>query len=373
MRRGSRSLFGHELHDYEIEVVPGLEEFVEEELEQLVHSGTDELVLMSRPRPGRVAIRYRGNPKRLNLLRSAVAVHIVEAFPFRHPRALLGHEHFARLLHVLRSAVSLEPGKGFATFRISAAGANSPTLVRLGAEIGQAIGLASVDSGGDLLVALRRPPDQSPGWQVVVRLSSRPLSARVWRECDLPGALNATVANVMVRMAHPRRDERFLNLACGSGTLIIERLALGPAELTVGNDTSDHALRCATTNVCASGYVRQVGLLKSDVGNLPLRSSSMDTLVVDLPYGMLVGTSEDVKKMYPSLVSEAARVAAPSASLVMITARTDFLQAVLNRQPRLWDPVRTLPLKIPFQSGYIGVHIFHVRRNTAQISEVASC
>ncbi len=356
---------GNEWRDYEIEVVPGLEEFVEEEL---VQAGLGEIVLVDRPLAGRVAIRFRGDPKRLNLLRSAVAVHIVEAFPIRHPRALLGHEHFTRLLTLLRNVAALDPGNSPTTFRISAAGSDSPTLVRLKAEIGRATGLAGVDAGGDLLVALRRPPDRSAGWQVLVRTSSRPLSARDWRVCDMPGALNATVANVMVRLAKPRRDEHFLNLACGSGTLLIERLALGPAELAIGNDTSDDALRCAMSNLGASGLIQAVGLLKGDVGNLPLPSSSIDTLVVDLPYGMLVGSSEDVKRMYPALVSEAARVAASSASLVMITARKDLLQTVLDRQPRLWDPVRTISLKIPFKSGYIGAHIFHLRRNATQAS-----
>lgn len=373
MRRGSRlgapsgedrqrSAPGSAWPVYEIEVIPGLEPFVEEELRELAGSAADGLSLQDRPHQGRIAIRYRGDPKRLGLLRSAIAVHMVETFAIRNPRALLGHEHFTRLLGILRRVIPLDSGQRLATFRLSAAGSDSPTLLRLKGELGQAMGLASVDSGGDLLIALRRSPDPSQGWQVLVRTSMRPLSARSWRVCDMPGALNATVANVMVRLAGPRPDERFLNLACGSGTLMIERLALGPAASTIGNDITNDALRCSIANVEASGQREKVNLLKADAGNLPLRSSSIDTLVADLPYGMLVGSSDDVKRMYPALVTEAARVAAPAASLVVITTRKDLFHSALDRHPGLWELLRTVPLRIPFKSGYIGAHIFHVRR-----------
>ena len=63
--------------------------------------------------------------------------------------------------------------------------------------------------------------------------------------CDLRGALNASVAYVMATLAEPHRTERFVNLLCGSATLLIERLSLGPARLALGVDSSEPALACA--------------------------------------------------------------------------------------------------------------------------------
>jgi 23S rRNA G2445 N2-methylase RlmL len=168
----------------------------------------------------------------------------------------------------------------------------------------------------------------------------------------------------MVRLARPRPDERILNLACGSGTLLIERLALGRAALTLGNDISDDALKCSAANLAASGQSANVNLLKADAGKLPLRSSSIDTLVADLPFGMLVGSGDDVKRLYPTVIAEAARIAAPHASLVVITARKDLLLSALDRHPGLWELVQTVPLRIPFKSGYIGANIFHAQRTS---------
>ena len=45
------------------------------------------------------------------------------------------------------------------------------------------------------------PTDE--GWEALVRLTPRPLSARPWRVCNLPGALDATAAHAMARLSAP--------------------------------------------------------------------------------------------------------------------------------------------------------------------------
>src|SRR5438046_2091478 len=77
------------------------------------------------------------------------------------------------------------------------------------------------------------------GWEALVRLTPRPLAARAWRVCNLPGALDATAAHAMARWSTRAPDERLVNLACGSGTLLVERLALGPAAVALGVDRDE--------------------------------------------------------------------------------------------------------------------------------------
>lgn len=62
------------------------------------------------------------------------------------------------------------------------------------------------------------------GWDVLVRLSTFPLSARSWRAEGYHAAVNATVAAAMVRLSQPRSGDRVVNLMCGSGTILVERL-----------------------------------------------------------------------------------------------------------------------------------------------------
>lgn len=357
--RRSASFSAQEWRDYEIEVIAGLEAFAEQEIRATLRESAQ---VVGRPTEGRIAIRYRGSPRALNDLRSVVAAYVVETFDVPRPRALLGDEHFRRLQQVLQTILALYPPGTFATFHVSAAGTDSPVMVRLKAELSRSLGLSSTTGPSHLLLSVRRPPERAPGWQVLARTSPRPPAARAWRVCDLPGALNATVANVMVRLANPTRNERFLNLACGSGTLLIERLELQPARTAIGLDVSERALDCARANLEASGHGHEAQLLQGDARFLPLASASVDALVADLPYGMLIGTRTENQHLYPAILAEAARVAVDWATLVAITADRKSFAAALDQTSPQWHLARTIPLKIPFQSGYIRPSIYVLHR-----------
>jgi tRNA (guanine6-N2)-methyltransferase len=347
---------------FEIEVIPGLEEFAIQEILQRFPRATEPERL---PREGRLGLRIAADLKRLNQLRSVVAVHAVELFDLPRPKALLGHQNLERLLGVARGILSAYPAGAFSTFRISAAGADSPVFTRLKAEIATQLGLTNNDREGDLLFTVRRPPPGQSGWEVLIRTSPRPLAARSWRVCDLPGALNASVAHVMITLAKPRDDDVFVNICCGSGTLMIERLNVGPAKSVIGYDVDQRALDCARENLKASGQGGEAQLVLHDARHLPLPSSSVQTIVADLPYAMLVGSGVENRIAYPEILKEAARVAQPDASFVLITTQRQLMAETLENLAQQWRCVRTIPIKIPFQSGSITPSIYLLDRKAA--------
>ena len=347
------------LSAFEIEVIPGLEEFAIQEIRQRFRLRVEPDRL---PREGRLSLRAPADLKRLNQLRSVVAVYAVELFDLPRPKALLGHQNLERLLALAREIVAAWPAGTFRTFRISAAGADSLVFTRLKAEIASQLGLTSHDREGDLLLTFRRPPSGGSGWEILVRTSPRPLSARAWRVCDLPGALNASVASVMVSLAQPRDDEVFVNVCCGSATLMIERLNLAPAKLLIGYDIDPGALDCARANLRASGHSDAARLVRHDARQLPLPSGSVRIIVGDLPYGLLVGSGVENRILYPEILKEAARVAEPGASCVLITTQYRLMADTLQNLAEQWHCVRTLPIKIPFQSGFIAPSIYLLRR-----------
>jgi 23S rRNA G2445 N2-methylase RlmL len=289
-------------------------------------------------------------------------VHAVVAFDVPRPRALLGQMHMDRLLSFLRETIELHPPGGFATFRLSAAGADSPILNRLGDAIGTALALERVASAGHLLAALRRGP---AGWELLVRLTPRPLSARQWRLCNLPGALDATIAHAMVRLARPRPEERFVNLACGSGTLLVERLALGPAAAMSGVDLDPAALACAARNLAASGARAQ--LAQADLSALPLPAASYDTAAVDLPYGMLMGHPIDNRRTYRAALREGARVVRSGGQLVAITASWRLFEALLAEHATTWQLVSRLRLRVPSARGELRPVVYLLRRTERDV------
>jgi 23S rRNA G2445 N2-methylase RlmL len=204
---------------------------------------------------GYEAIRfgYGGDLRLLLSLHTVHAAYLVSRFAVPRPRGLLADAHMRALTEQIAMVRALLPREAYRTLHVSAAGADSPVLLRLKEELAQRAGLAVAAGDGDLLVRLRRPPGGGDGWEALVRLTPRPLSARAWRVCNPPGALNAAVAHAMVLLSDPRANDVFLNVGCGSGTLLIERLTCRGARRVVGCDTSPAALDCARANIAAAG------------------------------------------------------------------------------------------------------------------------
>ncbi len=348
---------------YELEVIPGLAEFARAELQETIRAR-----LLPSAREDRVCFYYTGKPRKLLRLRQAVAVHVVKHFAIPRPKALLGHQNLESLLAMIKGSLALHAPGSFETFRISAAGSDSSVFARIKAEIEARTGLQHTQEAGHLLLAVRRPQRLAPtatGWEAALRLSPRPLSARAWRVCDMPGALNATIASVMLRLTRPAPDDYVVNLACGSGTLLIERLALGPARRAIGCDLDAGALACAQENLAASGYASAVTLARCDVGRAPLPGGCATMVCVDLPFGMLVGTHQANERLYPRVLAEAGRLAAARGMMAAITQELRLFERVVAAQGDCWELVRTVPIKLPANTrdGYIRPRIYLLQRH----------
>ncbi len=260
----------------------------------------------------------------------AAAVYLVQHFAIPRPQALLGHQHFTQLTRLISSVRSMRPAGTFQSFRISAAGSHSSVFQRIKDEIAQATGLRYDEDEAQLMLRVRKAELHPQGWEVLLRLTPRPLSARDWRVCNFEGALNATIASAMIEVTQPQPDDRVFNLMCGSGTLMIERLRRAPAAAVGGCDTDLLALRCATDNLAAAGFSEDAELLEMDAAALPLPDACIDVLCGDLPWGGLVGSHEGNLKLYPKVLAEAARIAVPGARAVFITHEIHLMERLLR-------------------------------------------
>jgi tRNA (guanine6-N2)-methyltransferase len=346
----------------ELETLVGLETFAVDEVSQRLSATLRPLRGGGAARPGRLAFALRTRTpalRSLHALRSVVATHVVESFDVPRPRALLGQAHFSRIVDLVASIVSAHPRGTFETLRVSAAGAESSVLTRFKNELSEAFGLSVTNVGGDLLVALRH----GVGWEVLVRTSPRPLSAREWRVCDFPGALNATAAHAMARLSRPVADETFVNVACGSGTLLVERLALGaPPRAALGYDVDEPTLDCARANLDASGYARHVSVERRDARTLPQADGSVRSVVADLPYAMLVGSAEANVELYPALLREAARVLEPGGRLVLVTTQTRLLERVAAALGDVLRVERVVRFSVPRERAAINPRVWVLER-----------
>ena len=337
-------------YDLEAEVIAGLEDLASAELGRICSAVTT-------IRPGVLRCRFSGRLGDLLKLRLVVAVYVLRFFDVPRPKALLGHQHFTVLLDTIRAIQSLDKSR-FKTLRLSAAGEDSVVLTRLRDELAAKAGLKPTTEEGDMLLRLRRA---GSGWELLARISPRPLSARAWRVCNLPGALNATVAAAMIALTDPQPGDFFLNLAAGSGTFLIERLAAGPARLVVGCEIAGDALACAYQNLAAAQVGKRISLAQANVKALPLPDKVADALVADLPFGNLVGSHSDNAVLYPALLAEAARVAKPGARMALISHEIRLMERLVAENTA-WTLQSSRRITLPFKAGGVNPAIFVLNR-----------
>lgn len=315
---------------YEAVVAEGLEQIARQEL--AVHL-EKRVTLHRMPKtggdPGVFRFDYLGGLRALLRMRTIQSIYLVRHYAVPRPRALLGDAHFRQLQADIALIQDIHPPSAFKTFHISAAGEESSVMQRLRDEIGRRTGLQPDSEEGDLLIRLRKASYGPEGWEVLLRISPRPLNTRAWRVCNLEGALNATVAHTMALMTDPQPFDVFLNLACGSGTLLIERLACAPVKQAIGCDTSAEALACAGENIKAAKLTDKIELQSWDARDLPLEDASVDALCADLPFGHLVGSHQENVALYPAILAEAARVARPGALFSLISHEIKLMEDLL--------------------------------------------
>jgi tRNA (guanine6-N2)-methyltransferase len=315
-------------------------------LEALVPGGLEEVTVREfvrrLPRPasiirinhGSVLLQYPGDFQELLQLRTVTSLYMVLPFAVPRPRALLGDETFTRIIESIQKVLKLHQSGSFRSLHLSAAGARSQVMQRLTAAIAAATQLEATDGQADLHLRVR-PGSANAGWEILIRLSPRPLSSRPWRVCDMPGALNAAVAAGMVLLTDPGDDDVFVNPACGSGTLLIERAALHPYRRIVGCDTSPTALACARANIETCDVSVPLETHNWDAQVLPLDRHSADALCVDLPFGHRVGQHATNPALYSGILRECARIAKTGMLCCVLTHQADLMDELL-RAASIW-------------------------------------
>lgn len=310
---------------FEAQVLPGLGPFALRELRALPGARVPD------PPAGAEAcdaipFEAPAGTRGLHALRTVTAVQRRIPFDVPRPKALLGDAQLRRLLQELRDvlAATPEPMHGF---RLRAAGRDSPVFQRLAAALADGLELPHDDAEGGMQLRVRRA---GRGWEVLARLTPRPLSARTWRVRNRAGGLNACVAAACVALLGPRASDRYLNAMCGTGTLLVERAQVAGARRLVGVDVDPAALDDASANLRAAGVAAE--LRREDALALPDPPGSFDALAADLPWGDAVGDAEEVARLHPGFLREARRVAADGARMVLVSHALTVLGRALAEE-----------------------------------------
>jgi 23S rRNA G2445 N2-methylase RlmL len=135
----------------------------------------------------------------------------------------------------------------------------------------------------------------------------------------------------MVQMCGAEPNDVFLDPACGGGTLLMERDALGPAGALIGGDIWPPALEYARRNLYDSET--EVLLARWDARELPLCSESVSRAASNLPFGHRIGHGPIVRGFYRRLMPELGRVLAVGGRAALLTSRRKWLHLVIGDTP----------------------------------------
>lgn len=324
---------------FELEVLPGLEPLA---LEECSRHGVSHVALKEK---GKLFARF--SPDHLShllALKLVASAHVVVSVPGKRPSTLRGHQALATLAKVV-SKIRLENPFETQTCRFGMQGSGSPEALRIREEIARGCQLTENEESGEHLFRLRRSL-YLDGWDVVIRVTPRPLSTRRWRTVDYRGALHANIAAAMATLClqecqgekgHGTRV--ILDPFCGSGSLLCEvSEAVSEPVTLIGNDISSEALKACRANAAGitSEFVEDLILYTGDATSLPLADGTIDAIHTNLPWGEVHGQLTKIEELYAHFLTEAHRVLKAGGVLILCTQAVEKLHRVIEPLGSKW-------------------------------------
>ncbi|XP_071450497.1 tRNA (guanine(6)-N(2))-methyltransferase THUMP3-like [Hetaerina americana] len=153
-------------------------------------------------------------------------------------------------------------------------------------------------------------------------------------------SLRATICYSLIKMALPQVGDVVIDPLSGSGSIPIEGAAAFPKSYFVAGDFQD--VPCGLTKKNLENYdiskTLPLDVMKWDSLKLPIRNSSVDVVVTDMPFGKRSGSKKSNKVLYPGVLRELGRVLRKGTGrAVLLTADRRSLEMAHNMTKKLWN------------------------------------
>ncbi|KAF1315104.1 Thump domain-containing protein 3 isoform x1, partial [Globisporangium splendens] len=139
--------------------------------------------------------------------------------------------------------------------------------------------------------------------------------------------LRPSTTYLMFQLAEYKVGEVFLDSMCGVGTIPIWCAEFANNNVfALGGELDDLAVSKAGQNAATS--VRNTDIMQWDATALPLRSKSIDKVIVDMPFGVRCGNHRINNKIYPKLMKELIRVLRDGGrAVILVMSKKLFLSS----------------------------------------------
>ncbi|XP_037106926.1 THUMP domain-containing protein 3 [Syngnathus acus] len=186
-----------------------------------------------------------------------------------------------------------------------------------------------------------------------------------------PTTLRSTLCYGMLRLCKPQPSDIILDPMCGTGAIPLEGAIEFPASFYISGDNNDMAVNRTVNNVChiqkrkadkGSAPGLPIDTVRWDLCSLPVRSSSIDIIITDMPFGKRMGSRKKNWDLYPSCLREMARVCKPtSGKAVLLTQDKKCFSKAVSRMGGLWRKQHTVWVNV----GGLHAGVFLLRRTGA--------
>ncbi|KAL7891529.1 hypothetical protein AOLI_G00010050 [Acnodon oligacanthus] len=187
-----------------------------------------------------------------------------------------------------------------------------------------------------------------------------------------PTTLRSTLAYGMLRLCKPQVSDVIVDPMCGTGAIPLEGVIEWTHSFFLSGDNHDMAVSRTVNNINHIVKRRRDGGSASpglpidtaqwDLCHLPMRTSSVDIITTDMPFGKRMGSKKKNWDLYPSCLREMARVCRPGTGrAVVLTQDKKCFQKALVRMGGLWRKLHTVWVNV----GGLHAGVFVLRRTGA--------
>ncbi|XP_033746537.1 THUMP domain-containing protein 3-like [Pecten maximus] len=166
-----------------------------------------------------------------------------------------------------------------------------------------------------------------------------------------PTTLRATIAYSMLRLCEIKPGDVVCDPMCGTGSIPIELAQSWKNNFVIGGDVSKRFLARAVENIDDVNKKRAekdrgtvaADLMHWNAKKLPLKNSSVDVFISDLPFGVRMGSFTKNWKLYADSMEEMARVCTPSTGrAVLLTQDQKCIHKTMAMFTKYWTRKATV-------------------------------
>lgn len=183
-----------------------------------------------------------------------------------------------------------------------------------------------------------------------------------------PTTLRSTLAYGMLRLCKPQVSDVIVDPMCGTGAIPLEGAMEWQNSFFIAGDNNGTAVSRSVNNIKHILKKTQDGgspsglpldIVQWDLCNLPMRSSSVDIIITDMPFGKRVGSRKKNWELYPLCLREMARVCKPgTGKAALLTQDKKCFTKALLQMGGLWKKLHTVWVNV----GGLHAGVFVLKR-----------